>query len=43
MSVAFALPTLVRAYVLQNDTLKTKAACQDFLVLWKVADPTSPS
>ena len=27
-----------RAYVLQGDTAKAKAACQDFLTLWKDAD-----
>ena len=43
MSVAFALPTLVRACVWQNGTIKAKAACQDFLALRKGADPTSPS
>jgi predicted Zn-dependent protease len=30
---------LGRAYVLQGDTVKAKAAYQDFLTLWKNAEP----
>jgi len=33
---------LGRAYALQNDTSKAKAAYQDFLTLWKDADPDIP-
>jgi hypothetical protein len=33
---------LARAYVLQGDTAKARVAYQDFLTLWKDADPTSP-
>ena len=33
---------LASAYVLQHDTAKARAAYQDFLVLWKVADPNIP-
>ena len=33
---------LGRAYVLQGDTVKAKAAYQDFLSLWKDADPDIP-
>jgi tetratricopeptide (TPR) repeat protein len=34
---------LARAYALSGDSLKAHAAYQDFLALWKDADPTSPS
>ena len=33
---------LARAFALQGDTAKTKAAYQDFLTLWKDADPDIP-
>ena len=33
---------LARAYKLQNDTLKTRTAYQEFLMLWKYADPDAP-
>ena len=33
---------LARAYVLQGDTVKARAAYQDFLALWKDADPDIP-
>jgi tetratricopeptide (TPR) repeat protein len=32
-----------RAYAMQDDTAKAKAAYQDFLTLWKDADPDIPS
>ena len=33
---------LARAYAVQGDTAKTRAAYQDFLTLWKDADPDIP-
>jgi len=33
---------LARAYMLQSDTSKAKAAYQEFLALWKDADPNIP-
>jgi eukaryotic-like serine/threonine-protein kinase len=33
---------LARAYLLQGDTVKARAAYQDFLTLWKDADPVTP-
>ena len=33
---------LGRAFVLSGDTIKAKAAYQDFLTLWKDADPGIP-
>src|SRR5216683_1948340 len=33
---------LARAFVLQGDVVKAKAAYQDFFTLWKVADPDIP-
>jgi len=33
---------LGRAYALQGDTTKARAAYQDFLTLWKDADPDIP-
>jgi len=40
--VALAHLGLGRAYALQGDTAKAKAAYQDFLTLWKDADPDIP-
>jgi DNA-binding winged helix-turn-helix (wHTH) protein len=39
---ALAHLQLGRAYALQSDTAKAKAAYQDFLTLWKDADPDIP-
>ncbi len=39
---ALANLQLGRAYALQGDTTKAKAAYQDFLGLWKDADPDIP-
>ena len=39
---ALAHLQLGRAYVLQGDTAKARAAYQDFLNLWKDADPDIP-
>ena len=33
---------LARAYALQNDSAKARTAYQDFLALWKDADPDIP-
>jgi hypothetical protein len=33
---------LARAYALQGDTAKARAAYQDFFALWKDADPDIP-
>ena len=39
---ALARLGMARAYVLAGDTTKAKSAYQDFLSLWKHADPDSP-
>jgi tetratricopeptide (TPR) repeat protein len=39
---ALAYLGLGRAYILQRDTAKARAAFQDFLTLWKDADPDTP-
>jgi eukaryotic-like serine/threonine-protein kinase len=33
---------IARAYAMQGDTAKAKAAYQDFLTLWKDAEPDTP-
>jgi len=39
---ALAHLQLGRAYAMQGDTAKSRAAYQDFLTLWKNADPDIP-
>jgi eukaryotic-like serine/threonine-protein kinase len=39
---ALARLGLARAYAMQGDTIKARAAYQDFLTLWKDADPDIP-
>ena len=39
---ALAQLGLARAYTLQGDTAKARTAYQDFLALWKDADPDIP-
>jgi outer membrane protein assembly factor BamD (BamD/ComL family) len=40
--VPLAQVQLARAYVMQNDSAKARTAYQDFLALWKDADPDIP-
>ena len=42
MTAPLARLGLARAYVLQGDAVKARAAYQDFLSLWKDADPDIP-
>jgi eukaryotic-like serine/threonine-protein kinase len=39
---ALAHSGLARAYAMQGDTAKARASYQDFLTLWKDADPDIP-
>ena len=39
---ALAHLQMARAYAMQGDTAKAKVAYQDFLTLWKDADPDIP-
>lgn len=39
---ALARLGLARAYAMQSDTARTRAAYKDFLALWKDADPDVP-
>jgi hypothetical protein len=41
-TAALAHLQIGRAHVIQGDTAKAKAAYQDFLTLWKDADPDIP-
>ena len=41
-TIALARLQLARAFAMQGDTAKAKAAYQDFLTLWKDADPDIP-
>jgi cytochrome c-type biogenesis protein CcmH/NrfG len=40
---AVARLQLARAYTMQGDSTKAKAAYQEFLAIWKDADPDVPS
>ena len=40
--IPLAQLNLARAYVLQGDTAKARTAYQDFLAMWKDADPDVP-
>ena len=39
---ALAILGLARAYALEGDTTKARVSYQDFLALWKDADPDIP-